>query len=156
MATQTTNYKLIKPAQEDFYDVDEFNGNADIIDTQLKTLSNNKVDKVSGKGLSTNDYTTAEKNKLAGIATGANNYVHPATHPWSMITGAPTSLPASGGTADKVKNKLTAGSKTYDGSAAVTLTAADLGAAPAYTYSTTDLTPGTSSLETGKIYLVYE
>lgn len=30
-----------------------------------------KVDKVSGKGLSTNDYTTSEKNKLAGIATGA-------------------------------------------------------------------------------------
>ena len=26
-----------------------------------------KVDKLSGKGLSTNDYTTAEKNKLAGI-----------------------------------------------------------------------------------------
>ena len=31
----------------------------------------NKVDKVSGKGLSTNDYTTAEKDKLAGIASGA-------------------------------------------------------------------------------------
>jgi hypothetical protein len=30
-----------------------------------------KVDKVSGKQLSTNDYTTAEKNKLAGIASGA-------------------------------------------------------------------------------------
>lgn len=30
-----------------------------------------KVDKVSGKGLSTNDYTTTEKNKLAGIETGA-------------------------------------------------------------------------------------
>lgn len=30
-----------------------------------------KVDKVDGKGLSTNDYTTAEKNKLAGIAEGA-------------------------------------------------------------------------------------
>lgn len=30
-----------------------------------------KVDKVTGKGLSTNDYTTAEKNKLSGIATGA-------------------------------------------------------------------------------------
>ena len=29
----------------------------------------NKVDKVTGKGLSTNDYTTAEKNKLAGIPT---------------------------------------------------------------------------------------
>lgn len=30
-----------------------------------------KVDKVTGKGLSTNDYTTAEKEKLAGIAAGA-------------------------------------------------------------------------------------
>lgn len=30
-----------------------------------------KVDKVEGKGLSTNDYTTAEKTKLAGIADGA-------------------------------------------------------------------------------------
>jgi hypothetical protein len=32
---------------------------------------NNKVDKVTGKGLSTNDYTTAEKTKLDGIAAGA-------------------------------------------------------------------------------------
>ena len=32
---------------------------------------NNKVDKVSGKGLSTNDYTTPEKTKLAGIEAGA-------------------------------------------------------------------------------------
>lgn len=30
-----------------------------------------KVNKVTGKGLSANDYTTTEKNKLAGIATGA-------------------------------------------------------------------------------------
>ena len=30
-----------------------------------------KVDKVEGKGLSTNDYTTTEKEKLAGIAAGA-------------------------------------------------------------------------------------
>jgi hypothetical protein len=30
-----------------------------------------KVDKVTGKGLSTNDYTTDEKNKLAGIDIGA-------------------------------------------------------------------------------------
>lgn len=38
------------------------------------TVSNQigtKVDKVEGKGLSTNDYTTAEKNKLGGIAQGA-------------------------------------------------------------------------------------
>ena len=37
----------------------------------IYTALSNKVDKVSGKGLSTNDYTTAEKTKLSGIATGA-------------------------------------------------------------------------------------
>ena len=31
----------------------------------------------SGKGLSTNDYTTVEKTKLSGIAEGANKYTHP-------------------------------------------------------------------------------
>ena len=44
------------------------------VNNQLAT----KVDKVSGKGLSTNDYTTAEKNKLEGIAEHANNYTLPA------------------------------------------------------------------------------
>lgn len=39
---------------------------------QIKAKLNNKVDKVTGKDLSTNDYTTAEKNKLAGIASDAN------------------------------------------------------------------------------------
>jgi len=37
----------------------------------LNDLEENKVDKVAGKGLSTNDYTTAEKTKLTGIADGA-------------------------------------------------------------------------------------
>jgi hypothetical protein len=46
--------------------------------TKLKSMF---VSQVSGKGLSTNDYTTAEKNKLAGIAENANNYVHPAYTP---------------------------------------------------------------------------
>ena len=45
--------------------------------TQFNSLLSNKVDKISGKGLSTNDYTTTEKTKLSGIETGANKYVHP-------------------------------------------------------------------------------
>lgn len=45
---------------------------------QIVTLLGGKVDKVSGKGLSTNDYTTADKKKLDGIASGANNYTLPA------------------------------------------------------------------------------
>lgn len=54
--------------------------------TTVATQIGGKVDKVNGKGLSTNDYTTAEKNKLAGIAEGANNYTHPYSHPATMIT----------------------------------------------------------------------
>ena len=41
----------------------------------VKAAVDAKVDKVDGKGLSTNDYTTAEKEKLAGIAEGANKTV---------------------------------------------------------------------------------
>ena len=37
----------------------------------VKTALDNKVDKENGKGLSTNDYTTNEKNKLGGIESGA-------------------------------------------------------------------------------------
>lgn len=46
----------------------------DAVDAAQATLQGNidkKVDKVEGKGLSTNDYTTDEKTKLEGIATGA-------------------------------------------------------------------------------------
>lgn len=39
--------------------------------TELSTGLGDKVDKVSGKGLSTNDFTTAEKTKLSNIETGA-------------------------------------------------------------------------------------
>lgn len=55
------------------------NSTLDSIISGIDTDIGNKVDKVSGKGLSTNDYTTAEKNKLAGIADNANNYLHPTT-----------------------------------------------------------------------------
>ena len=45
------------------------------ISTAQQTALDKKVDKVSGKGLSTNDYTTNEKTKLAGIESGANKTV---------------------------------------------------------------------------------
>ncbi len=40
--------------------------------TDISTSLDNKVDKENGKGLSTNDFTTTLKNKLDGIAEGAN------------------------------------------------------------------------------------
>lgn len=39
MATRTDNYGLIKPEGTDFYDIDDFNENADIIDEALHNLS---------------------------------------------------------------------------------------------------------------------
>ncbi|WP_352420725.1 hypothetical protein [Proteiniborus sp.] len=60
------------PTKDDFNRIE---GNTqylkDEIDTQMAELEQNKVDKIAGKGLSTNDYTTTEKNKLAGIEAGA-------------------------------------------------------------------------------------
>ena len=51
------------------FDVDKaLNDNWTKIDNGVKKVSDEKVDKVTGKGLSTNDYTTAEKNKLAGLS----------------------------------------------------------------------------------------
>lgn len=49
------------------------------------TLFANKVDKVTGKGLSTNDYTTAEKTKLSGVETGAQKNVQA---DWAATSGA--------------------------------------------------------------------
>ena len=39
--------------------------------SKIKTALGGKVDVESGKGLSTNDYTSEEKSKLSGIASGA-------------------------------------------------------------------------------------
>ncbi|WP_405173799.1 hypothetical protein [Paenibacillus sp. FSL H8-0260] len=78
MSSNTPNLNLLKvnPVTDgnDTFNIDTMlNDNWDKIDTTV----GNKVDKVSGKQLSTNDYTTAEKTKLSGVATGANNYTHP-------------------------------------------------------------------------------
>lgn len=43
----------------------------DGVTENIQTQLNDKVDKVTGKGLSTNDYTSAEKTKLSGIEAGA-------------------------------------------------------------------------------------
>lgn len=57
----------------------------------INTELTNKVDVVSGKGLSTNDYTTTEKNKLAGVKTGANK-VEASTNGKIKIDGVDTTV----------------------------------------------------------------
>lgn len=53
-------------------------GVEETLNSNITQLQTQKVDKVEGKGLSTNDYTTPEKNKLAAIEAKANKYVLPA------------------------------------------------------------------------------
>ena len=55
--------------------------------TRAKAVEDTKVDKVEGKQLSTNDYTTDEKNKLANIEAGANNYIHPTSAAGAISSG---------------------------------------------------------------------
>ena len=67
------------------------------IDNLQNTLAN-KIDKVIGKQLSTEDYTTAEKNKLAGIQEGAEANVNAdwnATSGDTQILNKPTVFPPS-------------------------------------------------------------
>lgn len=78
MAKLKENSTILKSTGEEIIATEESVGeklllkaDKDYVDTQLNT----KVDKVSGKQLSTEDYTTAEKNKLAGIENGANKTI---------------------------------------------------------------------------------
>lgn len=64
---------------KDYYTKAEVNEAIEEVEGRTTSALALKVDKVDGKQLSTNDYTTSEKNKLQGIATNANNYTHPTT-----------------------------------------------------------------------------
>lgn len=63
MAEYTENYNLKKPAQEDFYNVEDFNNNADVIDKEMKAVS----DKAAA-ALPASSYTAADiLNKLKTV-----------------------------------------------------------------------------------------
>ena len=64
---------------KDYYTKTEVNKAIEGVEGRTTSALALKVDKVKGKQLSTNDYTTSEKNKLQGIAANANNYTHPTT-----------------------------------------------------------------------------
>lgn len=75
---------------------------------EFKDLLDSKVDKVTGKGLSESDYTTTEKSKLAGVATGATknrtdsenaDKVH--THTMAQVAGLDAALTSKASTTDQ-------------------------------------------------------
>lgn len=68
---------------------DYINSNQSAVDA-LNTAIGSKVDKVSGKGLSTNDFTTALKTKLDGITAGATKVEKSTTNGNVKINGTET------------------------------------------------------------------
>lgn len=80
-------------------EVQRATGVEETLNSNITQLQTQKVDKVEGKGLSTNDYTTPEKNKLAAIEAEANKYVLPAattTTLGGIIVGDRLSIDSAG------------------------------------------------------------
>lgn len=102
--------------------MDEIKGILKQVRAYIDKQDNAKVDKVSGKQLSTNDYTTTEKNKLAGIESGAQK---------NTVTG--------------IKGNAESSYRTGN----VNLTPANIGAAAAsHTHNAADITDFTTKVKT--------
>lgn len=76
MPEYTLNYKLVKPAQDESYDIDQFNANADAIDAQLKANADAAaaaqvaVDEHTHGGLTHDGKLGAAANKAVYTGTG--------------------------------------------------------------------------------------
>lgn len=105
----------------------------------VSSQMNTKVDKVDGKGLSTNDFTSAEKTKLAGIATGANKYTLP-TATSSTLGGVKTgsNITNSSGVISISSSNVTSalGFTPFDSSKVITVAQGGTGQTKAWTNGT--------------------
>lgn len=181
--TQTDNYGLKKPGAEDFYNIEDFNGNADIVDTTLAGLEAGKADLVDGKvpaeQLPDMNYDPA--GSAAAVQTNLTAHQNNKQNPHNVTAeqaGAEAAGTASGlitghnSAADAHESLFAGKADTGHTQAASTITAGTLGgrvqAQSASSQAigtaqvrnihagTEDMTAGTSSLETGALYFVYE
>lgn len=90
-----------------------------VITAEFEKVNENKVDKVPGKGLSTNDFTNEAKEKLDGIEAGANKFVlgEGAVNTENLAAGAVTT--------STIKNKAVATNKIDDAAVTYAKLAAD-------------------------------
>lgn len=91
---------------------------------EIETAVKNKVDKVDGKGLSTNDFTNAEKTKLASALTSYTE-TDPTVPAWAKAEKKPTYTASEVGA---VPTTRTVNGKVLSGN--ITLNATDVGALP--------------------------
>ena len=96
MANYTPNYNLKKPAQDDFFDVDDFNENADKIDTALNGKLNTDFSNISGGAIAIANGGTGATTASGALANlGVNTALsNKADKDLSNVTGT---LPVSKG-----------------------------------------------------------
>jgi hypothetical protein len=168
MPNYTPNYNLKKPLQDEFYNIDDHNGNMDIIDETLKILSEASGVVISPDEPETGDVwiDTDDETSSGGAVSSVNGKVGDVVLNPSDISAAPAehnhdASDVNSGTfaTDRIPtlpaSKISAG--TFDG-AVVAPTGADYATQRIRNAaaSMTDLTAGTSPLENGNMYLVYE
>lgn len=110
MADYTQNYNLKKPVQTDFYNIDDFNDNADIIDEALSNKLNSDFSNVSGGAV-----------PISNGGTGATTAASARTNLGVMardFSNASSTLSISKGgtgatTADGIKNNLGLGTSSW-------------------------------------------
>lgn len=108
MAEYTTNYNLEKQQPNEYINIEGLNGNLDKIDEVVSNVATRVIGvetngvKANGGNADTVNGHTVESNVPVNAKFTDTVYVHPSSHPASMITGLPTSLPANGGNADTV------------------------------------------------------
>lgn len=134
MPDLTSNYGFKKPKSNEYARPDDFNDNWDSLDEKLKNIEENAA---SESAPLKHAHNASDIN--AGTLDSARLPVVPVN---KGGTGATT--------AEQARVNLGAASVDH------THTPASIGAAPAYTYGTTDLTAGSSPLATGTLYFVYE
>ena len=186
MAAETANYGLKKPSAEDFYNIEDFNWNADVIDAELaKRAELPAMDfdpagsaaavqtALSGHtGDNVRHLTAAERTAWNAKAAGDH------THTAAQVGAVPTTRKVNGKAlsadvtlaaadvgaaaaghshaASGVTAGTLAGKVNANASAAGTLTAAQVRDISVGTAEALAFTPGTSALVTGSLYFVYE
>lgn len=143
MPNTTTNYGLKKPLPSEFYDINVHNENMEIIDEKLKELESRPTTPAEHDH-DDRYYTETEVDNLLKNKSDSGH-----THDGRYYTETEVN--------NLLKNKSDAGHAHND----LYHTKSEINAmlkeqAPSYTYGTTDLTAGTSPLENGKLYFVYE
>ena len=172
---ETAKYKLQKPDENDYADISVLNANADKIEQALtdkpdKLELPSEIKKaVQAGSLTAKDLgavSDADKGTANGVASlGADGKVPaeqlpemdyaPASHATDKNNPHKVTAAQVGAIPANQKGKAN-GVASLDASGKVpTGQLPPMDYAPAYTYGTADLTPGTSELEEGKLYFFY-